>query len=163
MLHKPKGFVCTRSDGEGKTVFELLPMRYTLRNPPLVCVGRLDMDTTGLLLITDDGDFVHRMTSPRHHVEKEYCVTLEQPLKGDESSAFAKGGIILGEDEEPLIPSTFTQTGSHTGTLIITEGRYHQIKRTFGVLGNTVTELHRPRVGEYTLGNLAVGEFVIVR
>ncbi len=157
MLHKPAGVVCSRSEGEGASVYTLLPDRWSQRNPPVTTVGRLDRDTTGLLLVTDLGDWVHRWTSPKHHVEKTYEVTLD----GDGDPAwierFASGTLMLEGEEKPCLPARLEWVTEREAKLHLVEGRFHQVKRMFEAMGREVMRLHRSRFGEYELGDLAQG------
>ncbi|MCR6630799.1 MAG: pseudouridine synthase [Magnetospirillum sp.] len=156
MLNKPVGYTCSTSD-PGRIVYELLPPRFLRRNPVVAPVGRLDRDTTGLLLMTDDGALLHRLTSPRHHVPKVYEVTLARPLDGSETELFASGALMLRSESTPLAPAVLEATGSHTARLTITEGRYHQVKRMFAATGNHVENLHRAGLGGLELGGLPEG------
>jgi len=159
MLHKPVGYVCTRSASEGETVYSLLPPRYFQRNPPLACVGRLDLDTSGLLLLTDDGHFLHRLTSPRHGVEKIYEVSLEKPFENEACALFESGNLILPDDTEPLDPVLIEIKDSQHVVMTLREGRYHQVRRMWEHVGNRVITLHRRRVGNLTLDGLAEGQW----
>lgn len=161
MLHKPAGYTCSTAD-PGRIVYELLPSRFMRRNPIIAPVGRLDRDTTGLLLLTDDGPLLHRLTSPRHHVPKTYDVTLARPLDGTEAELFASGTLILRSETTPLLPATLDVTGSNTARLTITEGRYHQVKRMFAATGNHVERLHRSAIGGLELGDLAEGQWRVL-
>lgn len=158
MLNKPAGYVCSHEDS-GLRVYDLLPDRYRFRTPKLITVGRLDKDTTGLLLITDDGTLAHKLTHPRHHVPKIYEVTLRDPLKGDEAVLFAKGTLMLDGETTPLQPAQMDVMSPNRARLTLREGRYHQVKRMFAVTGNEVTALHRAAQGELTLGDLQQGEW----
>lgn len=158
MLHKPTGYTCSHKDA-GLLVYELLPPRYLQRKPGLSTVGRLDRDTTGLVLITDDGNLLHRLAAPRHKVEKVYEVWLEVSLTGHEAELFGRGGMLLPDDPDPLRPARLEVLGPRHALLALTEGRYHQVKRMFEALGNRVTRLHRPRFGPLELGDLAEGTF----
>lgn len=161
MLNKPEGYTCSTAD-PGRIVYELLPPRFMRRNPIVAPVGRLDRDTTGLLLLTDDGPLLHRLTSPKHHVPKVYEVTLARPLDGTEAELFASGTLILRSETTPLLPATLEATGSHTARLTITEGRYHQVKRMFAATGNHVEKLHRAGMGGLALGDLALGQWRVL-
>jgi 16S rRNA pseudouridine516 synthase len=119
--------------------------------PGLSTIGRLDKETTGLLLITDDGPFLHRVISPRNHVPKRYLATLDRPLEGHEVAAFAAGTLMLDSEKEPLAPAVLEPIDSHRAYLTITEGRYHQVRRMFAAVGNHVTALHRDRIGDFAL------------
>lgn len=158
MMHKPTGYECTHAEG-GPRVYDLLPPRFLRRDPKVVTVGRLDKDASGLLLLTDDGKLVQRLTSPRHHVEKTYEVTLASPLRGDEGQIFARGDLMLHGEDKPLLPARLEVTGANTARLTITEGRYHQVKRMFAATGNRVEALHRPVFGSLRLESLAAGEW----
>lgn len=158
MLHKPAGFICSHSDA-GESVFDLLPRRFDCRNPLLSCVGRLDKDTTGLLLLTDDGELLHKLTSPKHHTAKVYRVELEKDLQGNEGKVFASGELMLEEEDSPLLPAEMQVLNERTALLTLHEGRYHQVKRMFLALDNKVVKLHRVSVGEYELGDLAEGSW----
>jgi len=162
MLNKPAGYTCSTSD-PGRIVYELLPPRFMRRNPIIAPVGRLDRDTTGLLLLTDDGKLLHRLTSPRHHVPKTYEVILARPLDGSEADLFASGTLVLRSETTPLLPAWLEPTGTHTARLTITEGRYHQVRRMFAATGNHVEKLHRAAIGALTLGDLPEGQWRVLR
>jgi len=162
MLHKPLGVTCSHKEA-GALVYDLLPTRWRGRNPAISTIGRLDKDTSGLLLMTDDGDLLHRVIAPRHHVAKRYRVTLERPLKGDETEIFAAGTLLLEGEEKPLQPATLEVLGEKQAWLTLTEGRYHQVRRMFAATGNHVAALHRDRVGGLDLpDDLPAGEFRIL-
>jgi len=161
LMHKPSGFVCSHTDS-GQRVYDLLPPRFLARTPQLNSIGRLDKDATGLLLLTDDGQLIQRLTNPKRHVPKVYEVTLADPLKGNETEIFAAGTLMLNNEEKPLLPAEFTPTSANTGTLTLHEGRYHQVKRMFGAIGNKVTALHRSQMGTLVLDGLAPGKWTIL-
>ena len=146
MLHKPVGVTCSHKE-TGALVYELLPPRWRIREPMISTVGRLDKDTSGLLLMTDDGPLLHRIISPRSHVAKRYRVALDCPLAGDDAERFASGTLLLEGDDKPLLPAAMEVVSSTEALLTITEGRYHQVRRMFAAVGNHVTALHRERVG----------------
>jgi 16S rRNA pseudouridine516 synthase len=157
MLNKPLGSVCSHHE-PGRSVHELLPERWRRRRPIVSTIGRLDLDTSGLLLLTDDGAFLHRIISPRRHVAKRYRVMLEQPLHGDEAALFASGSMRLEGDSKPLAASRLEVLGLQSAQLTITEGRYHQVRRMFAATGNRVVALHRDRIGALDLpADLAPG------
>ena len=158
MLHKPAGYTCSTQDA-GALVYDLLPPRFRLRSPTLATVGRLDRDTTGLLLMTDDGSLLHRIVSPRSHLQKVYEATLARDLRGDEGAIFASGTLLLESERTPLAPATLAVLGPRLARLTITEGRYHQVRRMFAAVGNHVEALHRSRVGGLTLGDLEPGKW----
>jgi 16S rRNA pseudouridine516 synthase len=146
IMHKPLDAVCSHRE-DGKRIYDLLPRRWQIRDPALSSVGRLDKDTSGLLLITDDGDYLHRVISPRRHVPKTYLATLARPLEGGEAEAFASGALMLEGEEKPLQPAQLAVIDATHARLTITEGRYHQVRRMFAAVGNHVAALHRERIG----------------
>ena len=153
MLHKPLGVTCSRKD-QGRVVYDLLPPRYRLRDPALSTVGRLDRDTSGLLLFTDDGGLLHRIISPRANIAKVYEATLAQDLRGDEQSLFASGKMLLEAETTPLLPATLDVLSARHVRLTITEGRYHQVRRMFAATGNHVETLRRTSIGRLQLDDL---------
>lgn len=159
MLHKSAGCVCSRSSAEGESVFSFFPERFLARNPQLACVGRLDVDTTGLLLLSDDGDFLHRITAPRTHTAKVYEVALERPLRGDEQGMFEAGGMMLDGEREALLPVEVEVLDLQNVRMTLYEGRYHQVKRMWEQVGNKVVRLHRSRIGPLSLEGLAEGRW----
>lgn len=162
LMHKPVGYVCSHDDGEGKLVYDLLPERWRLRDPKLSTVGRLDKDTSGLLLLTDDGALLHRLTSPKHKVPKVYEATLDRALSGNEAEIFASGTLMLGGEKTPCLPAKLEVIDPTHVRLEIVEGRYHQVRRMFAAVGNHITALYRSSFGELTLGDLKVGEYRIL-
>ncbi len=158
MLHKPVGYTCSTRD-PGRIVYDLLPPRFRLRSPLLSTVGRLDRDTSGLLLFTDDGVLLHRITAPKAKLAKRYDATLAQDLRGDEAALFASGTLQLESDDTPLAPARLEVADARHATLVLTEGRYHQVRRMFAALGNHVEALHRSQVGGLALGDLAPGQW----
>ncbi len=150
ILHKPLGVTCSHKE-TGKLVYELLPARWRAREPLISTVGRLDKETSGLLLLTDDGDLLHRIISPKRHVSKRYEATLARPLHGDEMEVFASGTLLLEGEREPLLPAVLEMLEPTRVRLTITEGRYHQVRRMFVAVGNHVTALHRDRIGGLAL------------
>lgn len=162
MMHKPLGVVCSHKE-DGEKIYDLLPRRWRLRDPGLSTVGRLDKDTSGLILITDDGDFLHRVISPKRHVPKTYLATLDRPLQGSEGEVFAAGALMLESEEKPLLPAKLDVVDARTARLTITEGRYHQVRRMFAAVGNHVVTLHRERIGGLVLpDDLAPGQHRIL-
>ena len=150
IMNKPLGVVCSHKEA-GRSVYELLPHRWRARMPGLSTVGRLDKDTSGLLLITDDGAFLHRVISPRNHVIKRYKAQLDRPLTGHETALFSSGTLMLEGENDPLEPAQLLLTGERSADLIITEGRYHQVRRMFAAAGNHVIALHRDQIGGLVL------------
>jgi len=151
MLHKPVGVTCSHRKEEAPLVSSLLPPRWRQRDPQLSTIGRLDKDTSGLLLLTDDGQFLHRVISPKSNVPKRYHVTLDRPLKGHEQAALAAGTLMLEQENKPLLPVEMDIINDTTVFVILREGRYHQVRRMFAALGNHVTALHRDRIGSLHL------------
>lgn len=158
MLHKPTGYTCSTKDS-GRLVYDLLPPRFRLRSPLLSPVGRLDRDTSGLLLMTDDGALLHRIVSPKSRLDKAYDVTLAQDLRGDEAALFASGTLMLESEDKPLLPAELEVMGPRQARLVLHEGRYHQVRRMFAAAGNHVGALHRSRVGGLELEALPEGQW----
>ncbi|MDQ0466387.1 16S rRNA pseudouridine516 synthase [Caulobacter ginsengisoli] len=159
MLHKPLGVTCSHKE-TGPLVYDLLPGRWLNRDPILSTIGRLDKETSGLLLLTDDGAFLHRVISPKAHVAKRYHVTLDRPLDGTEAGVFAEGGLMLEGELKPLLPAAMETVSPTEAYLTLTEGRYHQVRRMFAAVGNHVTALHRDRMGGLSLpADLEPGDF----
>ena len=158
MLNKPTGVTCSTKD-HGTLVYDLLPERFALRDPVVSTVGRLDRDTSGLLLMTDDGQLLHRISSPKSGLDKVYEATLAQDLRGDEAAIFASGELMLEGEHKPLLPAELEITGPRTARLTLHEGRYHQVRRMFAAVGNHVEALHRSRVGGLDLGDLEPGQW----
>jgi 16S rRNA pseudouridine516 synthase len=150
IMHKPLGVVCSHRE-DGERIYDLLPKRWQIRDPALSSVGRLDKDTSGLILITDDGDFLHRVISPKRHVPKVYRAVLDRPLTGTEGAAFASGTLMLEGEEKPLLSAQLDVLGEREARLTITEGRYHQVRRMFAAVGNHVVGLYRERIGGIAL------------
>lgn len=151
VLNKPLGYVCSTSDATNPVVYELLPARFRLRSPIMAAVGRLDRDTSGLLLLTDDGALNHRLTSPRSHLPKVYRVTLAESLRGDEGERFAAGTLQLAGEAEALEPAQLEVIDERTVRVTLHEGRYHQVRRMFAAVGNHVVQLQRIAIGGLTL------------
>ena len=161
MLHKPVGYVCAVKDASA-VVYDLLPSRLRYRSPVVAPVGRLDRDTSGLLLLTDDGQLNHRITSPRTHLPKVYEATLASDLSGDEAERFASGALMLDNEPDALAPATLEVLGARHVRLTLTEGRYHQVRRMFAAVGNRVEKLHRASVGPLALGDLRAGDWRVL-
>jgi 16S rRNA pseudouridine516 synthase len=159
VMHKPVGVTCSHDAGEGPLVYDLLPPRWMRRNPVVATVGRLDKETSGTLLLTDQGPLLHRLASPKHHVEKTYLATVEGKLEEPLIARFASGEILLQGDKDPCRPARLTILGDHLAEVVLTEGRYHQVRRMFAACGHHVVALHRTRFGDYTCGDLEPGEW----
>jgi 16S rRNA pseudouridine516 synthase len=158
VLHKPLGVTCSHKE-VGPLIYSLLPERWRRRDPALSTIGRLDKETSGLILITDDGALLHKIIAPKSQVTKRYQVTLDRPLRGDEAAIFASGELMLEGETKPLLPVPMESEGSTHATLTLTEGRYHQVRRMFAAVGNHVTALHRDRVGQLDLTGLTEGDY----
>jgi 16S rRNA pseudouridine516 synthase len=159
MLHKPDGYTCS-TDDPGAVVYDLLPGRFAHRNPGLHTVGRLDKDTTGLLLLTDDGKLSHRIIHPKSGCLKIYQATLDRPLIGHEAELFGSGTLLLNGETKPLLPAGFEKLGDTGALITLHEGRYHQVRRMFAAAGNHVTSLKRISIGGLKLpDDLAEGDW----
>lgn len=164
LLHKPAGTECSHKPSVWPSIYSLLPA--PLRNRPaktglqgVQAVGRLDQDTTGMLLLSDDGQFIHRMSSPKHHVPKVYELTTADAL---DESAVAKllAGVVLNDDPKPVKAAACVLTGTHQMRLTLTEGKYHQVKRMLAAVGHLVVGLHRSQIGDMPLpADLAPGQW----
>ncbi len=156
MLNKPLGYVCANHDSENPTVIDLLDDH---RKEELQIVGRLDKDTTGLVLITDDGHWNHKITAPTSNCQKTYFVTLADPISPETSILF-KDGVLLNGEKKVTSPAKLELLNSHQARLTISEGKYHQVKRMFAAAGNKVIALHREKIGNLTLDStLASGQY----
>ncbi|ALN82517.1 pseudouridine synthase [Lysobacter antibioticus] len=158
LLHKPVGYTCSTKD-PGRIVYDLLPPRFRARSPLLSSVGRLDRDTSGLLLFTDDGGLLHRIVSPKAQLAKVYEAALASDLRGDEAAVFASGELMLESEQTALAPAVLEAVAPRQARLTLTEGRYHQVRRMFAAVGNHVEALHRSRIGGLSLGDLPSGQW----
>ena len=145
MLHKPADYVCTRDDSHHADVFSLIEHSHDLH-----AAGRLDADTTGLVLLTNDGQWSHCVTAPRRHCNKTYLTTLTQPLTSEQSKQLEQGVMLNGEDK-PTLPATIEKLSDLKIRLTIHQGKYHQVKRMMAAVGNIVIALHRERIGDIKL------------
>ncbi len=150
LLNKPLGMTCSHNE-QGALVYDLLPKRWTQRDPAISTIGRLDKQTTGLLLLTDDGDLLHRVISPKRNIKKTYRANLARPLDGNEGALFASGQLLLKGETKPLAPAELHVVSKTEALLTITEGRYHQVRRMFAATGNHVENLHRESLGALSL------------
>jgi 16S rRNA pseudouridine516 synthase len=157
LLNKPTGLVCSHDAREGPRVYDLLPARWRERNPQVTSIGRLDKETSGLLLLTDQTPLVHKLTSPKHKVPKVYVATVDRDLSPDLIALFASGTLLLEGEKEPCAPAELRLRDPRTAELTLTEGRYHQVRRMFAATGATVLTLHRSHFGKLDLGELATG------
>jgi 16S rRNA pseudouridine516 synthase len=163
LLHKPAGTECSQKPSTYPSIYTLLPAPLRTRGGAAAAgvqaVGRLDQDTTGLLLLSDDGKFIHRMTSPRHHVPKVYEVQVKHALD-DRQVARLLEGVVLDDDPRPVKAQTALALGQRHLQLTLTEGKYHQVKRMVAAVGNRVESLHRSSIGPLTLdGDLQPGQW----
>ena len=155
MLHKPAATECSQKPSTYPSIYTLLPSPLRLRPQKgavqgVQAVGRLDQDTTGLLLLTDDGQFIHRMSSPRHHVPKVYEVTVKHPLDSGQIERLCQG-VVLDDDPKPVRAAACEAVGPLHLRLTLTEGKYHQVKRMVAAVGNRVEALHRSQIGQLRL------------
>lgn len=161
MLNKPLGYTCSTRDS-GRLIYDLLPSRFRMRNPVLSSVGRLDRDTSGMLLMTDDGGLLHRITSPKSHLPKVYEVNHAEALRGDEAAIFASGSLLLESETEPLAPAFLESVAPCRSRIVLREGRYHQVRRMFAAVGHHVEALHRVSIGGLPLNGLALGQWRVL-
>jgi len=163
IYHKPLGSVCSHREA-GRLIYDDFPARWADRKPALSSVGRLDKETSGLLILTDDGQLNHHITSPKNHISRTYAVTLDSPLKGDEADIFASGTLMLKEDDKPCLPAELNIFDERHVSLVLHEGRYHQVRRMFAAVGNHVTELSRSHIGALALAEtgLQAGDYLSV-
>ena len=159
IINKPEGYICSHDTRDGAVIYSLLPFEWMARNPAVSSAGRLDKDTTGLLVITDDSAFNHRITSPAHHVSKIYRVEVDKPLDESVKEHFENGGLMLDSETKPCMPAGFKMLSSTTCEITLHEGRYHQVKRMFTACGFEVQKLHRTGFGNLTLDELSPGEY----
>lgn len=159
LMHKPAGYVCSHDEREGPRVYDLLPSRWLTRNPVPVTVGRLDKDTTGALLITDQTSWVHQLTSPKRKVHKVYRARLATPPQEAWIAELASGRLLLAGEDRPCAPAQLTILDQEWVELVLTEGRYHQVKRMFAQLGSEVVALHRVRFGPWSADHLEAGSW----
>lgn len=162
LLNKPLGMTCSHQE-DGPLVYDVLPERWRRRDPAISSIGRLDKQTSGLLLLTDDGDLLHRVISPKRHVRKTYRAKLARPLDGTEGDRFGSGRLILGGEDKALAPAELEVVSETEALLTVTEGRYHQVRRMFAATGNHVEELHRESLGGLSLPNgMAPGQWKLL-
>ncbi|NVK33371.1 MAG: rRNA pseudouridine synthase [Rhodobacteraceae bacterium] len=158
LMNKPLGYTCSIKDN-GKLVYDLLPDRYRMRKPVLSTIGRLDKETTGALMFTDDGTLLHQVISPKFDVAKVYEAELDRPLKGDEAAIFASGELMLESETKPLKPAELEVIDETHVRLTLHEGRYHQVRRMFAAVGNHVNALSRTQIGGLTLEGVEEGDW----
>ena len=161
LLNKPSGFICSHNDA-GSLIYSLIPARWNRRNPKIATIGRLDVDTTGAIILTDDGALNHKLSSPKSDISKVYEATLAVPLKGDEAEIFASGKLMLNGEKKPLLPASLEVINPTLVRLEICEGKYHQVKRMFASVGNRVLTLHRISFGGFSVEDLKEGEYKFI-
>ena len=161
LLNKPSGFICSHNDA-GSLIYALIPQRWNRRNPKISTIGRLDVDTTGAIILTDDGALNHKLSSPKSDVSKVYEATLAVPLKGDEKEIFASGEVMLNGEKKPLLPAKLEIISPTQVRLEICEGKYHQVKRMFASVGNRVLSLHRVSFGGFSVEDLKESEYKFI-
>jgi 16S rRNA pseudouridine516 synthase len=159
LVNKPLGLTCSHDPREAPLIYELLPARWRERNPVVTSVGRLDKETSGLILLTDHTELVHRLTSPKHKVPKIYRATTDRDLSPDLIPRFASGTIQLDGEKEACAPAGLRIVGPREAELTLIEGKYHQVRRMFAACGTTVLTLHRTTFGPLTLGDLKPGQY----
>jgi 16S rRNA pseudouridine516 synthase len=162
VMNKPTGYTCSTED-PGDTIYDLLPSRFAKRKPGLNPVGRLDKDTSGMLLMSDDGKFLHQVIHPKSACLKVYHVWLDRPLNGDEADIFSSGTLLLESETKPLLPAALQAMGEKEALITLHEGRYHQVRRMFAATGNHVLDLKRISIGGLALpADLEEGEWRIL-
>jgi 16S rRNA pseudouridine516 synthase len=157
VMNKPAGYICSHDPSEGALVFDLLPAQWMQRNPVPTTIGRLDKDTTGVLLITDKMDLVHRLISPSQHVSKVYHLTVDNDLTDTLIELFKSGTLLLKGEKKPCLPAHLEIIDTRNARITLEEGKYHQVKRMFASQGYTVIKLHRERFGEWDVEGLTEG------
>lgn len=160
-LNKPLGCTCSHKE-EGELVYDLLPQQWLNRSNGVSTVGRLDKETSGLLLLTDDGAFIHALTSPKKHVPKVYEFETAAPIPESAVAQFASGAFMLESETTPCLPAELSILSPCSGRLTLHEGRYHQVRRMLAAVGAPVTTLTRVAIGALRLDdlNIAPGEWV---
>lgn len=161
LLNKPRGYTCSH-DEQGLLIYDLLPPRFQHRTPALSSAGRLDKESTGLVLMTDDGQLLHKVISPKLHANKHYRVTLRDELTGAEATQFFSGTFCLSGDLKPIKPALWVADGPKSGVMVLQEGRYHQIRRMFETIDNHVETLHRFKLGNLEMGDMQEGEYRVL-
>ncbi len=155
-LHKPSGYECSHAPSHHQSVFSLFPPELIKQG--LQCAGRLDQDTTGLILLSNDGEFIHKIEHPKKGFAKTYIATLAEPLT-KEMQAKLLAGVELRGEKRPCVALELKLSTENIAEITIKGGVYHQVKRMFAAVGNKVTALHRSKIGEYDLGDLKIGEW----
>jgi 16S rRNA pseudouridine516 synthase len=151
--------VCSHDGREGPDIYSLIPEQWRRRNPPVTSIGRLDKETSGVLLLTDLSPLVHRLTSPKHKVPKVYRATLDRDVAPGLADEFASGTLVLEGEDTPCAPAMLKMISPRDAELTLTEGRYHQVRRMFAATGSTVLTLHRTHFESLELGDLPPGQW----
>lgn len=159
VMNKPLGYICSHDSSEGKTIYELLPERYRFREPKISTIGRLDKDTSGLILLTDDGKLNHYFTAPKNGIKKVYIAYLDRELDESAIEIFGSGKLLLKGEKTPCLPAKLEILEKKIAKIEIYEGRYHQVRRMFAAISNHVVSLHRMQFGEYKIDDLREGEY----
>lgn len=157
-LNKPLGYTCSHDEEEGDIIYDILPHKWTYRNPVVSSVGRLDKETSGLILLTDDGKLNHQLSSPKYHLAKIYSLTTEQPIPASAAELFASGTLMLPEERSPLKPAELRISSPHSAEITLHEGRYHQVRRMMDFIGAPLTSLQRIAIGKLYLNSLNLAE-----
>jgi 16S rRNA pseudouridine516 synthase len=160
MMNKPSGYVCSHEINEGPRVYDLLPPQWMKRNPVPSTIGRLDKDTTGLVLITDLTKLNHSFSAPSKRIDKKYLVSVDKQLTPGLVEVFSSGTLLLDKETKPCLPAKLEIIGDLNAAVTLHEGRYHQVKRMFAACGYNVVKLHREQFGQYVLGDFDEGKFV---
>lgn len=160
MMNKPAGYVCSHDISEGPRIYDLLPPQWMERNPVPSTVGRLDKDTTGLVLITDLTKLNHSLSAPSKRIDKKYFASVDKPLTSDLIEVFSSGKLLLENETKPCLPAKLEIINDLNAAVTLHEGRYHQVKRMFAVCGYNVIKLNRAQFGQYVLGELGEGKYV---
>lgn len=162
LMNKPIGFTCS-TDDPGETIYELLPPRFRHRHPGLNPAGRLDKDSSGLLILSDEGPLIHRLIHPKSHLAKRYRVGLARAMRGDEAKIFGSGEMMLKSERNPLLPAQLEVISPKEAWITLEEGRYHQVRRMFAAVGNHVDSLERTAIGGLELPvDLAHGDWRVM-
>lgn len=162
LMNKPTGYVCSHNTNEGASVFDLLPERWAFRSPAIQTIGRLDKDTSGLLLLTDQHEMIHVLTSPKNHVSKTYIADVENDLNSKMIDTFASGTLLLEGEKKPCLPAQLEILSPRKAQVRLTEGRFHQVRRMFEAVGSPVLNLQRTEFAKLNLEGIALGEFKLL-
>ena len=159
LFHKPVGYTCSHDPQEGKVIYELFPERWLRRKPQFTSVGRLDKDTSGIMICTDSGALVQKLTSPKSQCEKVYQVWVDKKIDPQLVPLFASGNLILRSEKLACAPAQLDIKDERMAELTLTEGKYHQVRRMFAAMGYHVKKLHRRSFAGLGLDDLPVGAY----